>query len=360
VLRPLPYRPYEDLAGRPHVMVDGAARAGSVLTLSHWPQSPTPARLARDVSAEIVLAYLAGGEDLSPGAEAVTNDHFDEDGVMSVVALVDPQWALGRAELLVEVATCGDFGVVRSDEAAQISFTLVPLAEELAGRGATASEQYSAVLERIPGLVEHSERFEPYWRTDLAGLTAGRHALESGEVTLSERPELDLAIVERVNPAAERLVGAVGGVPIHEAVVNTATTATRLLAFDGDRCELVLRYEGWVRFVSRQVALRPDLGPLAEALTAFEPGRVTWEANPVGAIIGRLHPSGERCSQLGPERITAAVSDYLRTAPPVWDPFRPGSSHIPPAERERYPRGDDGAGSSGSRRRLRRGASRRP
>ncbi|MGH9299811.1 MAG: DUF6687 family protein, partial [Acidimicrobiales bacterium] len=58
-LHGLAYAPYESLDDRPHVMVDGAARASSILTLSHWPQSPTPKLLARDLSVEIVLQFLA-------------------------------------------------------------------------------------------------------------------------------------------------------------------------------------------------------------------------------------------------------------------------------------------------------------
>src|SRR5271166_6532835 len=58
VVPALPYVPVEELGDRPHVLVDGATRAGSVLTLSHWPQSPTPAALARDTSAQIVFAFL--------------------------------------------------------------------------------------------------------------------------------------------------------------------------------------------------------------------------------------------------------------------------------------------------------------
>jgi len=330
---PRRYVPYEELDGRPHVMVDGAARDGSVLTLSHWPQSPTPHELARDVSAEIVLAYLAAGADLAPGAEAVTNDHFDTDGVMSVLALVDPDWALGHAELLVEVAGCGDFGVVRSDEAAKIAFAIEPLATERAGPPAGSSERYGAVLGSVREVVEHPERFERYWQGDVAGLVAGRRALEAGDVVITERPELDLAVVERVGP---RSGGAAGGMPVHEAAVNSATPCTRVLGFDGDRCELVLRYEGWVRLVSRPVALRPDLGPLAECLSSAEPGGIGWEGDLVGTIVGRLRPAGDGRSELGPERITEIVADYLRTAPPAWDPFRPGTSYIPPDARARY------------------------
>ncbi len=62
----LPYAAYEELGERPHVMVDGAARPGSVLTLSHWPQSPTPSTLARDLSTEIVLDLQSRTRLLEP------------------------------------------------------------------------------------------------------------------------------------------------------------------------------------------------------------------------------------------------------------------------------------------------------
>lgn len=341
-MRPLPYVGYEQLTGRSHVMVDGAAREDSVLTLSHWPQSPTPPELARDVSADIVLAYIAEGTDRAPEALAVTNDHFDEDGVMSVAALVHPDWAIRNAQMVVDAAACGDFGVVASDEAAKVSFAIAPLAEVLAGAGSGTTERYLSVLPAVQPLVADPDRFEPYWRDEMGAFVLGRRAVELGEVVVSEVPEVDLAVVERVGPLealldADRLAGASGGLPVHAAAVHSATPATRILAFDGDRCELYLRYEGWVRYVSREVPLRPDLAPLAAALSAEEPAGVTWVSNPVGAIVGRLQPAEGR-TDLANEQITAAVVDHLGSAPPAWDPFRPGGSYIPSAERAAYKR----------------------
>jgi hypothetical protein len=102
--------------------MDAATRAGTVLALSHWPQSSTPSVLARDLSAQIVFAFLHGarGEDISPAgargrvrrsdtelkaamaayarADAVTNDHFDEDGLVSLFSMCEPEKVLrGRA-----------------------------------------------------------------------------------------------------------------------------------------------------------------------------------------------------------------------------------------------------------------------
>jgi len=353
----LPYEPYESLDERPHVMVDGAARPSSVLTLSHWPQSPTPPELARDVSASIVFAYLrlvvsSGGRGPVSGssalrraigrgrlAEAVTNDHFDEDGLVSVFALVDPEAAFARADLLAAVATCGDFGVVDATEAARIAFAIAPLAEAEAGAGAGTSERYQAVLPRMGELVEHAGRFEAYFAGQLRELELGRAAIEGGEVTITEHPELDLAVVARARSprsSGGRLPGAEGGLPVHAAALHSATAASRVIAFDGPWCECYLRYEGWVKTVSRRLPLRPDLGPLAACLTAEEPSGLAWEADDVGAIVTHLRPGGDGRSEIDPARIVALGSDYLASAEPAWDPWRPGGGYIPPQERPGY------------------------
>ena len=366
----LGFVPCEQLEDRPHLMVDGASRPSSVLTLSHWPSTPTPPVLWRDLSAESVLAYLRAATDgvtaqrvtaqaagasaelsaaLEAGAsaEAVTNDHFDEDGLVSVFAAVAPESALGVAELLVDVASCGDFGVVRSDEAAQVAFALLGLAEAEAGLGAGTGERYLAVLPRVAELLGHPERFRSFWADEFAAFALGRDALRSGAVEIEAVPGLDFAVVRRgdgppgtvgVAEMSGRLPGASGGLPIHAAAVHSATPATRLLAFDGDFCELYLRYEGWVRYVSRAVALRPDLAPLALELSSLEPGPggVEWEANAVGAIVGRLRPSGDGRTNIAPELVRSTVERYLARAKPTWDPFRPGGGYIPPAERRRY------------------------
>ncbi len=395
---PLPFAPSESVADRPHVMVDGAALPSSVLTLSHWPQSPTPVLLARDVSAATVIAYLGyakGGDSRGalrraglaerrevagwPGlagrkerelravmarartAQVVTNDHFDEDGLMSVFALLDPEVALANSALIEAVATCGDFGVVLDDTAAAISFAIRPLAEEEAGPGAPASAFYESVLERVGELLEHPERYERYFGPELHELTAGRKAIERGEVVITEMSDLDLAVVERRAPTgggataswsadvgeaaaaaagpwsgADRPPGAARGLPVHAAAVHSATRATRILAFDGARCELYLRYEGWVKTVSRAVPLRPDLAPLAARLSSEEPSSIEWEADGVAAVEPRLRPGGDGRTEIDPARVVALVREYLASGAPAWDPWRPGTAHIPEHERERY------------------------
>jgi hypothetical protein len=314
--------------------------------------------LARDLSAEIVFAYLHAlrGDELSQTArrsrgerrrsatelraalaagsraEIVTNDHFDEDGLVSVFAMTAPEPALCHEELLTEVASCGDFGVVHSRQAARIAFSINPIGEESAGApngdserpGSWSGSRYVAVLERFVELIEHPGRFRRYWEARDRALSTTLEDLTAGRVRIEEMPEVDLAVVRR--PA--------GGAALDEVAMHSATHASRMLVLDGGHCELHLRYEGWVRYVSRHVPLRPDLGPLAEQLSAAEPAGIAWAADGIGSLVTRLRPNNGSGSDLDPAAITRTVVEYLKHAPGAWDPFRLGGALIPTNERQ--------------------------
>src|SRR3954468_1060701 len=117
------YVAYFEVGERPNVVVDGAATPSTVLTLSHWPGAPTPEVLKADLSAEIAFRYLDHPE-LHVGADVVSNNHFDEDGLMSLYALIDPEGAMARRSLVEDVARAGDFGTFESRDAARVSFAI--------------------------------------------------------------------------------------------------------------------------------------------------------------------------------------------------------------------------------------------
>ncbi len=161
------YVPAEHLAGRRHVIVDGAPRPGTVCTLSHWPRTPTPDALRHDLSAGIVLGALAGARRIADGADAVSVDHYDADGVIALALLCVEGLAAEHGELLVEAARAGDFDVVTGRHAAQVAFALHALyagadgdgvaagldvapAETGADRTAWAATQALSVLPRWP------------------------------------------------------------------------------------------------------------------------------------------------------------------------------------------------------------------
>src|SRR5687768_8589965 len=95
MVRPaLRFATYEESAEGPNVVVDGAPNTSTVLVVSHWPGLPMPQDCAADTSAQIVFRYLDRGADLHHRADVVTNNHFDQDGLAGIYALVCPDDAV--------------------------------------------------------------------------------------------------------------------------------------------------------------------------------------------------------------------------------------------------------------------------
>ncbi len=341
VHRPLDYVPVGELEGRPHVVVDGAPQPGTVLTLSHWPASPTPRPLWRDLSAEIAFAYLETREP-EPGAVAVTNDHLDLDGLVALFALVEPQAAFERRDLLVEVARIGDFGVVTEDRAASVAFALATLVDPIRSPWALPSGAspdwtaacYTELLALLPECCDHPERFAPFAEAETAWLAAGRDLERRGLVTVDEHREAGLAVVELGDCAAGvPVAGNVGHLElpgVHPAVVHARTSAARVLVTGAAGFCYYDRYETWVRVVSRALPLRRDLAPLASALTQIEGGADAWHATTPGTLVPMLRP-GDR-SRLGTGEVLAALLDHLAAAPVAWDPFRAAGASLAGAQ----------------------------
>ncbi len=332
----LHYVPYAELAGgTPNVVVDGSPTDGTLLCLSHWPGIGSPARFAADLSAEMAFLYLEAF-DHHPGAEAVSNNHFDQDGLVGVFALASPADALARRALLVEVARAGDFADTSSVDAARISMVLSAYADpERSPLGSLPDDGdaltallYGELTDRLPEVCDRIERYRAVWGDEDATLSASQAALASGAVTISEVPDLDLAVIDVAPTAPEGGGHRFGGQwvsGLHPIAVHGATQRGTLLTRRGARYELAYRYESWVQFRSRAVRARVDLAPLAERLNEAETaagGDAAWVAADASALTPTLAPAAQAESALAPAVVRQLVEDYLRAAAPAWDPYR--------------------------------------
>ncbi len=188
-------------------MVDGAARPGTVLALSHWPATPTPPEIARDLSTEIAYEYFRHPGLWTREAEVVTSDHFDEDGLASLFFVVEPEAALAHVGSLVGIARAGDFDVLDTVEAGRAVWALHALADPerspfspgAGERGAPPADWsslvYAELLGRIVELIEHLDRFRQWWAEEDTSYRAGLAALSHGDLHIEEHPDLDLAVV---------------------------------------------------------------------------------------------------------------------------------------------------------------------
>lgn len=285
------YMPYSQLSGVRNIIVDGAAQEDTVLTLSHWPGSGTPAAFRADTSTEIVLNYLAtpgAKKQYAPRVTVVSNNHFDEDGLCAVWALLNPKLALQQRDLLVDVATAGDFSTYRRPQAAKVVFTIrsyadpevSPMVDELQDDDGTGSARYLALLPLLEDFMEETDRYGPYWDEEWSAMLQSKTLMVMGQMELHEVPHVDLAVAQ----APEAL---------HPMVLYNNTERLRVLtALPGGYYCLRYRYETWVQFTSRPVMPRIDLAPLLPRLQELEQERVQWTFEGNSVIMPTLQPRG--------------------------------------------------------------------
>ena len=304
-MRPLRYVPYGEAIGEPNVVVDGSPNASTVLTLSHWPGTDCPAELRADLSAEMAFRYLDEGGARHGDAAIVTNNHFDEDGLVAVVALIEPESALRQRELLIDIARAGDFGWFRDRRAARASMVITAYASRL-----DTGAAYYEMLPLLGSLTDDLDRYRDLWVEEDALLDATERAIESGAITIDERPDLDLAIVTAPS----------GPVP-HPMAVHNRTNCFRIVRIQDGRCELAYRYETWIQFQTRRPLPRVDLTGLAQRLTELEPSGVGWHADAVDDLTPRLAPERDAASDLAPHTFLDETTAWLRAANTTWAPY---------------------------------------
>jgi hypothetical protein len=329
---PLPFVGFSGLDGTPNVVVDGSAGPGTRLVLSHWPGSATPEAVRDDLSAQIALRALEH-PGLFEGLEAVSNNHFDQDGLMSVFALVDPEGARARRERIVDVARAGDFGWYEDRDAARIAMAIAVLADAdtspldpaVFAAADPTDALYEACVPRVPELLDDVGATRALWADEDEHLASSEAAIVNGTVSITEHPHVDLAVVHVSDDWAARQ-GHRFAMPwtgaVHPMAVNRATSCLRVLTLHGRRARLECRYETWVQLVSRPVMPRPDLRVLAGILDDAEDDE-RWHADPPAALTPALSLRDGTETSLTPHRLVGEIVTWLAGAPGAWDPWSP-------------------------------------
>jgi hypothetical protein len=307
-MRYVPYGP--ELEATPNVIVDGRGNDATVLVLSHWPRNRTPKELKADSSTEIAIKYArsADRDRYRTGAEAVSNNHYDVDGLMSMWTVLNPDDALERADLLVATGECGDFDRWSGEHATKIACALYgmelgkesPVRKQLAGiRDYLERTEYlyRHTLPLVPELLTNVDSFEGFWRDEFARVQTDRELFARGDASIEEVPELDLAVFDLPRR-------------VHDMAMYELTNCTRVaMVIEGHRYQVRYRYESWVEFKSRPVPPRIDLRPLADLLQTFEGNDGDWVADELQHTLPHLRLRGPEGS-MSPSSITPGL--FLR------------------------------------------------
>jgi hypothetical protein len=324
-MRSLKFVPYNRLGVTANIIVDSVPIESTVLTLSHWPASGSPPELKADLSAEIVFNFLESDYP-RPDAEAISNKHFDEDGLVGLFALLNPQIAAEEKDFLIDVATAGDFGTYKNREAAHVAFVLQawtqpaqsPLNSGVFQRpyDEVTSILYEELLPRFSNLFQRVHFLEQYWKDEDALLEWSENAIARGEIVIEEHPELDFAIV--ISPGSKewvaarpRLAGARWTHQVcHQYAVHNATNCSRILVSDGKRHDFYYRYETWVELVQRKPLSRIDLKALAARLNAGENKKI-WRAEGIEDIVPHLSADARATTKLSTAAVKGAFMEFF-------------------------------------------------
>jgi hypothetical protein len=318
-----------------NIVVDGSPNDSTILTLSHWPKSGTRTELKADTSAEIAFKYLDSPR-FHVDCDVVTNNHFDQDGLIAAFTLIDPITATRHRDLLIDAASAGDFGVFKSRDAVRINFAIAALADPetspLPPRIFTlnypemAAELYVHTLVLLPRLTAEPNEFKSLWENEDSKLTESEEMLRKGIITIEEERDFDFAVVrlpEQLAPGPSHRFTASQQTVCHPLAIYNATPCTRVLLVQGQHVEFQYRYEGWVQLISRKPAARVDLSALAVQLDLEERSGGRWASDGVDAITPRLHLEGSQESSIPAETIRQRVEQHLRGTAPAWDPYDP-------------------------------------
>ena len=330
------YVPAGDLDGRPHVIVDGAPRPGTVATLSHWPGTPTPVALWHDVSAGIVLRARARPGGLPDGVAVASIDHYDADGVIALGLLCVEGLADEHGALLVEAARVGDFDVVTDRPAALVAFALGALGDvehaaaalgvPVPGGEGTDRTAWAAreAVRLLPALAAHPESYRTLWGNEADAFDASRRALSEGWASIEERRPLDLAIarVDVTHPDAARARVGRGAVAPRRGALEHRPPAGGHHRRGSSRGPLPLRVVGQARDAPTGAACRPR----RRGDRAHHHG---GGGHPLGVRRGgrphrRAAPGRRGESSLDPEEVVELVClrlEILDAGPPAWDPY---------------------------------------
>ena len=328
------FAPYAAARTLPNIVVDGAPLPSTLLTLSHWPNNQSPPSVRRDTSTATVFAWLDATE-LHQSVPWVTNNHFDEDGLFSMYALIEPELALAERELLIAASFAGDFGLVTDPDAARLCFAIEtltdpevsPLPGDVFSEPDRVAALYSAMLDSLPALLrdlrEGWPRFGDLWALQDEHLSASRALLADGVVTIVEHPALDLAVVRipaylRRRTARRYLADEAGAV--HPFAINSATPRSRILRVQGGHYEFEYRYESWVQLASRRAPLRVRLDGLAARLNELDGGSGWVAEDPTGTAPRLLRPDGTP-SAIPLDTFLLELEAALTSAPVAWDPY---------------------------------------
>lgn len=301
------------LLGRPDIIaVDMIHHPGLWgMCFSHHPPNNNHPRYAADTTTAGVLRFLEAAHEGRDGLRmdalaeyVITTHHLDADAVLPVWALLYPEAALARRDLLERVARSGDLFLYLDATSARINATIEGLHWRLRGQGKAGDrivedqltrDCFDWLLPRLQDLLDDPEPYREYWETPLRTFQQERdYLLQPGRIT--EHWEAHLSLIETDHDP-------------DTAALNTVSRNDLLLVWRTDSPQRRLDVRpaiAWYELTSVPHRPRYDLADLAERLNAAE-GVPTWTHQPGPVSLSAA------CSRLSQAETLTLLSVWLQS-----------------------------------------------
>jgi hypothetical protein len=268
--------------------------------ISHWTGHGTAEPLRHDLTTGSALRYAEMGEaqrrDLVGQFSAITNNHYDTDGALSLFTMLRPEIALRHRDLVLRTARAGDFAVwggtdalalelsIMSDLQPFLPFTTPPFDEERIGN---LSRLYLRTFDRLEALLADPFALRDEWAPRYDQVVKDVARLEAGEgVSVTRFPEDDLAVVESDRPITAFGLRLMAGDLFRVLLVHPGDTGK---GDTGNRYRFCFRGESWWDVVSVRPKPRVPLLQLAERLNQLEAAaQRRWWSSPVDWVVPEL------------------------------------------------------------------------
>ena len=324
---------HDGLEGVPKLSADGTVP--NAVHLSHWQGNETPAELKADTSTEIALNLVASPDRaaITRGAELVTNNHFDTDGVLSVWTVLTGERALELRDRLVRAAEAGDFSEYTNESAVRASIVIQgsdqasadegagsPLARRLAGEDVDdEARAYELVLPEVERVLTKTDDYEPLWRGAWGRIAAAVESFERGASTVEESADAGLSVIT----LAPEIFGPGGFDPARHVAPFTAVSRYargRLYLIStpvpgGWAHRVDYPYYSWAETVVRPRVKRRDLTPVVARLDGIDEsreGRWRVDTSEMTSAVKFTESGGMLgASALAPEVVAEALCRFL-------------------------------------------------
>ncbi len=294
--------------------VDGMTPTGP--NLSHWPGNRTPPAWKADLSTGICLNF-ARAPDAEQSAflgptDVVLNDHYDTDGFLSLLAVLRPDIALPREEVVLGAAATGDYQAFHTERGFAIDRIVLglrdspasPLARDLHGRSHAERSFacYRWLIEHAELVLDRPRELAALWADDLAAVRDELRWARAGGIARRHHEPARLAVIESRQPCAR-------------ITLNTLAAEFRVLHAQHGREGPLYRYhdrtESWFEVVTFTPPPRRDLAALAARLAQLEReagGDVAgeWCADPPTNPVPELYHGIRQAQEYG--RITRTLT----------------------------------------------------